>query len=518
MRRREFVADFARVAALCAVVPNDWRVTFRPRLADDPFTLGVASGDPTATSVVIWTRLAPRPLEPEGGMAAGRVVVNWEVASDDGFRDVVKRGRATAAVELAHSVHVDVDGLAPDRWYFYRFTVGDATSPIGRLRTAPPAGAATPLRFAVASCQHYEFGHFTAYRHMAAEELDLVTHLGDYIYEYSDAQFTSNQNRIRAHAGLEIRTLDDYRRRYAQYKSDSMLQTAHARCPWIVTWDDHEVDNNYAASIGENVMESEEQMRARRAAGYQAWWEHQPVRVPRVRSWADLSITRAFDWGSLARFWVLDGRQYRSDQPCADGDRVVPCGEWADPSRTMLGQAQERWLHDGLGTSRASWQVLANQVMVAPFDAAVGGETRLALDQWSGYPAARDRLLGAIAQHAPNRAVVLTGDIHSSWVNELKSSFSTRGARTVATELVGTSIASGGDGAERSAYVTDALLAENPHVKWQHARRGYISCSVTPELWRAEYRAVPFVSRPDAPIETPTRWRIVRGRAGVARE
>lgn len=518
MKRRAFVADFARIAALCAVVPNDWRVVYRPRLPGDPFTLGVASGDPTSTSAVIWTRLAQRPLEPDGGMGSGRLVVSWEVANDDSFRNVVKTGRATAAMELGHSIHVDVDGLSPDRWYFYRFMVSDATSPVGRLRTAPATGAATPLRFAVASCQHYEFGHFTAYRHMAAEELDLVTHLGDYIYEYGEEQFTSNQNRIRAHVGLEIRTLDDYRRRYAQYKSDAMLQAAHAHCPWIVTWDDHEVDNNYAASIGENVMESDEQVHARRAAGYQAWWEHQPVRVPRVKSWADLTIRRGFDWGSLARLWVLDGRQYRSDQPCSDGDKVVPCGEWAEPSRTMLGQAQERWLHDGLGTSRGSWQILANQVMVAPFDSAAGSETRLALDQWSGYPAARDRLLGAIAQHAPNRTIVLTGDIHSSWVNELKSSFSARNARAVATELVGTSIASGGDGSERSTYVTDALLAENPHVKWQHNRRGYFTCRVTPEAWQVQYRTVPFVSRPDAPIETPSRWRIIRGRAAVERE
>jgi alkaline phosphatase D len=520
MRRRDFVADFTRVAALCAVVPNDWRVTFRPRFAEDPFQLGVASGDPTPTGAVIWSRLAPRPLELEGGMSAGRVVVNWEVADDESFRRIVKQGRATAALELAHSIHVDVDGLAPDRWYSYRFTAGDATSPVGRLRTIPAAGAATPLRFAVASCQHHEFGYYTAYRHMAAEELDLVTHLGDYIYEYSEAQFTSNASRIaaRAHLGLEIRTLDDYRRRYAQYKSDPLLQAAHARCPWVVTWDDHEVDNNYAASVGENQMESAEQMHARRAAGYQAWWEHQAVRVPRARSWADLSITRAFDWGTLARFWVLDSRQYRSDQPCGDGERVVPCGDWAEPSRTMLGAAQERWLYDGLASSRANWQVLAQQVMVAPFDGRPGPERTVSMDQWSGYPAARDRLLGAIAQRAPNRTIVLTGDIHSSWVNELRASFSIPRAPTIAVELVGTSIASGGDGAERSSYVTDAALAENAHVKWQHARRGYIACTVTRDAWRAEYRTVPFVSRPDAPLETPSRWRLTRGGAGLERE
>ena len=519
MRRREFVADLARVAALCAVVPNDWRVTFRPRFPDDPFLLGVASGDPTPTGAVIWTRLAPRPLQPDGGMVGERVGVSWAVADDEGFRQVVKEGRATAAPELSYSVHVDVDGLAADRWYFYRFAAGDAVSPVGRLRTAPVAGATTPLRFAVASCQHYEYGLFTAFGHLAREELDLVTHLGDYIYEYGEGAGSPNQPlRVRQHVGLEIRTLDDYRRRYALYKSDALLQQAHARCPWVVTWDDHEVDNNYAASIGENEMESEEQMRARRANAYQAWWEHQPVRVPRARSWSDLSITRAFDWGSLARFWVLDGRQYRSDQPCGDGTQAVPCGKWNDPSLTMLGAAQERWLTDGLGASRASWQVLANQVMVAPFDTQRGDGTRLAMDQWSGYPAARDRLLGAIAQRSPNRTVVLTGDIHSSWVNELRSSFSTPASRVVATELVATSISSGGDGVERSSYVTDAALAENPHVKWQHARRGYIACTVTPETWRAEYRTVAFVTRPDAPLETSGRWRIVRGRAGVERE
>ncbi|MFN2565809.1 MAG: alkaline phosphatase [Gemmatimonadaceae bacterium] len=518
MKRREFVADLARAAALCAVVPNGWRVSTRTRFPDDPFQLGVASGDPTPTGAVIWTRLAPLPLEPEGGMPGERVAVAWEVAGDDGFRQVTKRGRATAAHELSYSVHVDVDGLAPDRWYFYRFAAGGATSPVGRLRTTPAPGAATPLRFGVASCQHYEQGLFTAFRHMAAEELDLVAHLGDYIYEYAGTDSTATSRRVRKHVGLEIRTLDDYRRRYAQYRSDPLLQAAHARCPWIVTWDDHEVDNNYAGGVGENVMESEEQVRARRAAGYQAWWEHQPVRVPRARSWADLSITRAFDWGSLARFWVLDTRQYRGDQPCGDGTRNVPCGDWADPSRTMLGSLQERWLTEGLGASAARWQVLAQQIMVAPFDEQAGDAVRVSMDQWSGYPAARDRLLGAISERAPNRAVVLTGDIHASWVNELRSSFAARGAPVVAAEFVATSISSDGDGAERSSYATDAALAENPHVKWQHARRGYLACTVTPETWRTEFRTVPFVTRPDAPIETSSRWRLTRGRPGVERE
>jgi alkaline phosphatase D len=439
--RRDFLSDLTRLAALAAVVPTTWRVTARPRFVDDPFQVGVASGDPTATGGVLWTRLAPRPLEPEGGMEGVRTAVRWQVAEDDAFRRIVREGRATAAPELAYSLHVDVDGLAPDRWYFYRFAAGDATSPVGRLRTAPGADSLTPLHFAFASCQHYEEGLFTAYDHMAREELDLVAHLGDYIYEYA-----ATEGRVRRHAGLEIHTLDDYRRRYAQYKADPTLQAAHARCPWLVTWDDHEFDNDYAGLVGENVMESQEQMHARRAAAYQAWWEHQPVRVPRVRSWAELNITRSVAWGALARLWVLDTRQYRSDQPCGGGAALVPCGEWADPSRTMLGAAQERWLREGLGSSASRWQVLANQVMVAPFDELPGREVRLPTDTWGGYPAARERLLRAVTERAANRTVVLTGDIHSSWVNELRSDFSRPDRPTVAAEFVGTSISSGGDG------------------------------------------------------------------------
>ena len=510
MDRRDFLTDLARAAALSAIVANTWRTTTRPRLAGDPFQLGVASGDPTPTGGVLWTRMAPRPLEPEGGMEGQRVAVTWEVADDERFQRIVRQGRATAAPELGYSIHVDVDGLAPDRWYHYRFTSGDAVSPIGRLRTAPGAGTEIPLRVAVASCQHFEEGLFTAYAHMAREELDLVAHLGDYIYE--TAGFP---DRVRRHVGLEIRTLDDYRRRYAQYKSDPVLQAAHARCPWITVWDDHEVDNNYAGLLGENAMESEEQMRTRRAAAYQAWWEHQPVRVPRARSWADLRITRPIAWGRLAQFLMLDGRQYRSGQACGGGRRVVPCEAWADPSRTMLGDAQERWLVDALSASPARWQVLANQVMMAPFDDAAGEPVRLAMDTWSGYPVARDRLLRAIADRAPNRTVVLTGDIHASWTSELRTDFARPEQPPIAAEFVATSISSGGDGVERYASVTDARLAENPHIRWHNARRGYISCTVTPDAWVAEYRIVPFVSRPDAPVETPKRWRLARGRPGI---
>lgn len=510
MDRRDFLLDVSRTAALCAVVPNIWRVTHHPRFVDDPFTLGVASGDPTPTGGVLWTRLAPRPMELDGGMEGLRVTVNWEVAEDDAFKKIVKSGRATAAPELSYSVHVDVDGLGSDRWYWYRFSTGAATSQVGRFRTTPAPGVITPLKLAFSSCQHWEQGHFTALEHMAREELDLVAFLGDYFYEYG-----GNPAGVRKHYGLEIRTLDDYRRRYAQYKGDPNLQAAHAARPWIVVWDDHEFDNNYAGLVGENGMESEEQMRVRRAAAYQAWWEHQPVRVPRVKSWADLNITRSIDWGGLARFWMLDTRQYRTDQPCGDGTKPVPCGNWGDPAHTLMGDAQEKWLLDGVGASKSRWQVLANQVMMAPYDADPTDAVSVSMDQWSGYPVARDRLLNALAKRAPNRTVVITGDIHSNWVNELHSDFSRPDRPTIGAEFVATSISSGGDGSATLPATAKAALAANPHVKWHNRQRGYVSCTIDADTWHTEFRTVPYVTKPGAPIETPSKWRVTHGKAGI---
>ncbi len=514
MDRRDFLVDVTRAAALCAVVPNVWRVSNRARFVDNPFTLGVASGDPTATGGVLWTRLAPRPLEAEGGMDGTRVTVTWEVADDENFKTIVKSGRATAAPELSYSVHIDVDGLAPDRWYFYRFSSGTATagatSPVGRFRTTPAAGVISPLSLAFASCQHWEQGLFTAHGHMARENADLVAFLGDYFYEYG-----GSEGAVRKHVGLEIRTLDDYRRRYALYKGDVNLQASHAMCPWIVVWDDHEFDNNYAGLNGENNMESEEQMHTRRAAAYQAWWEHQPVRVPRVKSWADLNITRQIEWGGLASFWMLDTRQYRNDQACGDGTKRVPCGEWADPSRTLMGDAQEKWLLNGVGASKAKWQVLANQVMMAPYDNDPTDAVMVSMDQWSGYPVARDRLLKGLADRAPNRTVVITGDIHTNWVNELHSDFSRPDRPITGAEFVATSISSGGDGVAVLPANAKASLAANPHIKWHSRQRGYVTCKVDASTWHTEYRTVPFVTKPDAPIETPSKWRVEHGKAGI---
>ena len=508
MDRRYFL-ELARYAALCAAVPNDWRVEWRPRFVDDPFSLGVASGDPTPSGVMLWTRLAPRPDEPDSGMLGQRPVVSWEVADDENFAKVVQKGRATAAPELGYSVHADVQGLGPDRWYFYRFTTGDARSITGRTRTAPAEGALTPLTFAFISCQHFEQGLYTAFDHLSRENLDLVAHLGDYIYEYGPTD-----GRVRRHGSSEVRTLEEYRARYAQYKGDAFLRAAHARCPWILTWDDHEVDNNYAGLVGENDMESEEQMHVRRAAAYQAWWENQPVRVKRALSWADLTITRTVNWGALARFWVLDTRQYRSDQACDDGQREVPCGNWADPSRTLMGAAQEKWFADGLERSRSRWQVVAQQIMMAPYDMAPGGKRSYHMDSWGGYPAALERMLHTIGTRAENRTVVLSGDIHSNWVNELRTPYATPQGKTVAAEFVGTSMTSGGDGSEGTASV-ERNAGENPHMKWHNNRRGYVRCQVSPDQWTADYRTVPFVSKPGAPIGTASSWLARNGKPGI---
>lgn len=511
MNRRVFVGDLARLAALAAIVPNDWRVFRRTSFSEDPFQLGVASGDPYPNGVTLWTRLAPRPLDPDGGMTGDRMAVRWELADDDKFARIVKHGTATATPELAYSIHVNVDGLKPDRWYFYRFTSGDATSAVGRTRTTPDANATTALRFAFASCQNYEQGLYTAYRHMAAEDLDLVAHLGDYIYENAP-----RPNAVRPHVGPLLMTLADYRLRYGQTKMDEHLRAAHLTRPWILTWDDHEVANNYAGFVNSDTTITPEMMHPRRAAAYRAWWEHQPVRLPASRDWANLDITRRAQWGAVAQFTVMDTRQYRSDQACGDGTKQIPCDNWADPSRTLMGDRQEKWLLDGISSSKAKWQVLANQVMMAPYDSLAGDGQRESMDQWSGYPVARDRLLGEIGKRAPNRTVVITGDIHSSWVNELKSTFSTPDAPTIGAEFVGTSISSGGDGSDRN-LMNGPLAADNPHVKWQNNRRGYVRCDVSPDEWRAEYRVVEFVSKPDAPVQVPSKWVVRNGVAGIER-
>ena len=487
------------------------RILARPRWnGSSPFSLGVASGDPTHDGVVLWTRLAPDPLS-GGGMSPESVEVRWEVAGDESMRQIVKRGRVTATADWAHSVHVEVDGLKANRPYWYRFHAGEATSPIGRTRTMPkPGDDVDRLRFAFASCQHYETGFFTAYRHMAAEDLDVVFHLGDYIYEGP-----GRDGQVRKHHGPEIMALQDYRNRYAQYKLDPDLQAAHAAFPFIVTPDDHEVDNDYANATSEND-DPRDAFLLRRAGAYQAYYEHVPLRRRSVPMGPAIQLYRQFTYGKLASFFVLDTRQYRTDQPCGGGTKA-PCPGVADPQATMLGAAQERWLFDAVARSNGQWNVLPQQVMMAKVDFGPGAEERYSMDQWSGYDAGRTRLLEFFAARKPSNPVVLTGDIHSNWVNDLKVDFRDAEAPAVATEFVGTSITSGGDGVDQTPARMD-VVAENRFVKFHNSQRGYVSCAVTPRAWHADYQVVDYVSRPDAPKKTRASFKVTGGRPGAERQ
>ena len=475
----------------------------------NPFTLGVASGDPLPDSVVLWTRLASDPLN-GGGMPGNTVEVDWEIGRDENFSKIVKKGRATASPDLGHSVHVDVRGLEPSTWYWYRFRTGGHASTVGRTRTAPDSRRKLDkLSFAFASCQHYEAGYFTALEHLAAEDLDVVIHLGDYIYE--GAPRTTG---VRKHNSPEIVSLSDYRNRYALYRLDPHLQKAHALFPWIVTWDDHEVDNNYAADKPEDGM-ARERFLERRANAYQAYYEHMPLRRASLPKGSNMLLYRRLAFGDLAEFSVLDTRQYRSDQPCDDGNKPQCPGALASEA-TLLGGAQERWFLDGLKQSNVRWNVIAQQVMMAKVDRRAGAEEAYAMDQWSGYEMPRRRVLDFLHERRLSNPIVLTGDIHSNWVADLKKDFSNPRSETVGTEFVGTSITSGGDGADSQPAV-DAYLPENPHVRFYNNQRGYVRCLVTPEKWQSDYRVVDSVTKPGAPIRTRATFVVENGRPGAQR-
>ncbi|MGH2558915.1 MAG: alkaline phosphatase D family protein, partial [Thermomicrobiales bacterium] len=393
--------------------------------------------------------------------------------------------------------------------YYYRFMAGDAGSPVGRTKTAPARDAAVDrFAFAYASCQNWEAGYYPAYRHMAQDDLDLVIHLGDYIYE-SGPRPTA----VRFHTGNEIYTLDDYRNRHALYKTDPDLQAAHGAFPWLFTWDDHEVDNNWASDLDQDGSTPVDFL-PRRTVGFQAYYEHLPLRPEHAPRGDDLLLYRRFTFGNLAAFNVLDTRQYRSNQACDDGFKV-PCAETLEEERTMTGPDQERWLLDGLDASTATWNVIAQQTIMASFDYDPTDAELFNHDQWDGYPAARNRILGHIMQTRPANPVVITGDWHSSWVNDLKADFRDVESETLATEFVGTSISSGYPGDIQQA---EKALAANPHVKFFNGDlRGYVRATLTPDQWQADYQLLDSVRTRDAPIQTRASFIVETGRPGAER-
>lgn len=520
LTRRSFVAGSAAAVAGAAFAPL-WAAGarsigftgFQHSGEGYPFALGVASGDPLPHAVVIWTRLAPWPDAAGGGIPHRPVGVFWQVAADDRFRHVVRSGHAVAHPLDAHSVHVDVQGLDPGYVYYYRFWALGEWSPIGRTKTAPPRGDRVDrLRFAFASCQDFEEGFYTAYRHLIDEDLDLVIFLGDYIYEGNEPP----EETVRQHTGDgEPITLDEYRIRYALYKSDPLLQAAHAAFPWVVTLDDHEVDNDWSADIPQDPeIQSREAFLQRRAAAFKAYWEHMPLRRFNRPAGPRMRLFRRLAFGDLVEFNVLDTRQFRSkSEPCGFGtgplsepvEGGLTCGEIiADPDRTLLGDRQERWLFDGLARSRARWNVLAQQVPIARLDVGdADGPPEFKLDKWDAYPAARDRLFDFLQRVRPSNPVVITGDLHDNWVAHLKRDFDDPDSKTLATELIGTSISTDGDGAECSDEGERVLFnGRNPHVLFHNFRRGYVVCELTPRDWLAHFRILPYVEREGADILT----------------
>jgi alkaline phosphatase D len=481
-----------------------------PRFSADPFSLGVASGCPRPNGVVLWTRLAPAPLE-GGGMLDAPVEAAWEVAADDRFAQIVARGSAIATGASAHSVHVEVDGLLPDRFYWYRFRAGDAVSPLGRTRTAPDNGPLQrPLRMAFASCQQYEHGYFAGYRHMAGEEIDLVVHLGDYIYERS-----WGQRRVRRHNAAVPTSLPEYRDRYALYKSDPDLQAAHAAFPWVAIWDDHEVDNDYTNDRSPGMPDQSFFLR-RRADAYRAWYEHMPVPGSMAPSGAAARIYSRYRFGDLVDLLLLDDRQYRSHHACADGRGgnalYTDCAERLDPARTMLGAEQETWLLEALARADARWTLIAQQTLMAEANRGNDGHRTYWMDGWDGYPAARQRLLDAIAAPRSSDTIVLGGDVHCFMAADLKADFASRRASIVATEFVATSITSEGPRADSLQNVLD----RNEHIKFARGDlRGYALLEATPAACRVHFETLDDTADRDTPKRRLASFAVEAGRPGV---
>jgi alkaline phosphatase D len=468
------------------------RVLAAPTFSAYPFSLGVASGDPVADGVVLWTRLAPEPLN-GGGMPMSPVEVQWEVARDRQFGSVVQKGVELARPELGHSVHVEAKGLEPGREYFYRFRAGNEVSQVGRTKTAPASGASVDqLRFGVCGCSHYETGYFSGYRRLSEELFDFVIHTGDYIYE-GRADGGRTDGRVRQHNGDEIYTLVDYRNRYGLYKSDPDLIAAHRSAPFIVTFDDHEVENNYAGEMDENGTPAELFV-LRRAAAYQAYYEHMPLRASALPSGGGIRIYRRLQFGSLIDISVLDTRQWRSDQACGDGFKTCPAA--LDPGRTILGAAQEKWLFENLANATARWTILSQQVYsFARDNQKVNPNARFNMDTWDGYVAARSRLYARLKETRARNPIVISGDVHAHYGADLKLDFADSRSETIGVEFTNTSLSAGGDGADVSA-TWEQTRPDNPHIKFHSARRGYISCTATPSTMRADFKVLDRVTVP----------------------
>jgi alkaline phosphatase D len=516
--RRRFLALAAACATTLWLPRSAWS---QPRFASDPFTLGVASGSPPHDSVVLWTRLAREALS---GAASGDITVRWELAEDEQFKRVVRKGQAVASPALAHAVHVELNGLDSDRWYFYRFLAGDAQSAVGRTRTFPAPDAVVPrLRVAYASCQRWEHGYFSAYRHMRDDNPDVVLFLGDYIYEYPNAK-----NAVRIPTGGWTRTLDDFRARYALHKSDADLRAMHTACPWLVVWDDHEVMNDYAGAIAGDSGAPVTNFAALRAAAYQAYYEHMPLRssvlmraLAGLADGAELRIHSTVRFGTLASFYLVDDRQYRTPQVCTRDGKAgssnvdpVQCADWTDPKRTLLGADQERWLDDAFARGSPGWNVLGQQTLFGARDFRPGPGQSFWNDGWDGYPAARTRMIASMRRNKLANPVLFGGDVHQNWVGHVKTDYADPKSPAIGVEFCGTSISARSDGAQ-----VKAQLAKNPHFIYADGeRRGYGIAEFTPKRLTTSLRVVNDVTVRDTTIATLAKFSVEAGRSAIVAE
>jgi alkaline phosphatase D len=522
--RRQLLLLASSAASTLWVPRSAWS---QPRLASNPFTLGVASGSPTHESVVLWTRLDQTSLLGGTGAGPDEITVRWEIAMDPQFTRIVQSGQTSATAPLGHSVHLEAVGLEPDRWYHYRFMVADAVSPVGRTRTFPAPGAdVARLRLGYASCQRWEHGYYSAWRHMQDEHLDAVMFLGDYIYEYPGAL-----KAVRSVTGGWVTTLDDYRARYALHKSDADLQAMHAACPWLVTWDDHEVQNDYAGMTpGDSGLWPVADFAARRAAAYQAYYENMPLRasvltralsgvVSAAHFAAEMRIYGRVPYGKLATLYLLDDRQYRDAQTCSPGGKLgggavnpVHCDTWNDPQRTLLGTAQEQWVDRAFSEGSGGWNVVGQQTVFGQRDFKPGPGQSLSNDGWDGYAPARSRFVGSMQRHQLANPVLLGGDVHANWVGHVKADYARPDSATVGVEFCGTSITS-------RAGSNDKLperLAENPHFVFaESGHRGYGVVEFTPKQLTTTLRVVDDVTQRDAKISTLARFTVAAGTSRI---
>lgn len=484
--------------------------------AQFPFRLGIASGDPSHDGFVIWTRLAPEPFDEHGGMPLAPVDVDWFVYDDPIKQGIVQKGTAQAWPELGHSIHVEVSGLQPDRPYWYRFIVGREKTVVGRTRTLPLPGAKLDkIRFGVAGCQHYEDGFYTAYKHLADEDVAFVWHYGDYIYEDRARQVNYERDgtprtHVRDHVGTDCYSIGDYRRRYAQAKMDPDLQLAHINAPWFVTPDDHEVVDNWTGEV--SPYQTDPQLFAfRRAAAYQAYYEHMPLRKSSLPKGTAMQIYRRATFGDLLDVHFLDTRQFRSPLACKGGFDPY-CDGIADPKTTVIGAAQEQWLNTALRQRAGRWNLLAQQVMVMPLDRRVADEPKLIrnTDSWGGYDAARERLLASLKGYG--NVVVMTGDEHQNFAGELRRD-SGKG-EAVAVEFVATSVSSGGNGSDIRKG-NDRIMANNPFLKFTNDQRGYMVCEVGRDTWQGQFRVVDQITAPGGTVSTRKTATVERGNPAI---